>query len=200
MPYLTQFKEMRIEKIINQPVTSNCFIIFHEKDESCIVIDPGSEDVSVIESFIENKKVDFIFLTHEHYDHIWGADKLRQKYNAKLCCSLEASNAITNKKRNLSVFYNQVGFELNAADIIIEGENVIDWHSVPVEIIHTPGHTEGSICIKIFNNLFTGDTIIKEIRTVTKRQGGNKEKLQNSIEKLKKMGLNSLNLYCGHKK
>ena len=162
------------------------------------MIDPGSEDVSIIESFIECKKVDFIFLTHEHYDHIWGADKLRQKYNAKLCCSIEASNAIINKKKNLSVFYNQVGFELNVADIIFEDADIIDWYNVPVEIIHTPGHTEGSICIKIFNNLFTGDTIIRGVRTVTTLPGGNKEKLRNSIEKLEKIGLNSFNLCYGH--
>ena len=189
---------MKIERIINQPVPSNCFIVFHEREKSCIVIDPGSEDISGIESFIENKKVEFIFLTHEHLDHVWGADQLRQKYHAKLCCSLEVSNAITDKKKNLSVFYNQVGFELNAADIILEDADVIDWHNVPVEIIHTPGHTDGSICIKVCNHLFTGDTIIKGIKTVTKLPGGNKEKLQNSIEKLEKMGLNSLNLYCGH--
>lgn len=189
---------MNIERIINQPITSNCFIISHEKKNSCVVIDPGSEDISVIENFIGVKNVDYIFLTHEHYDHIWGADKIRKKYDAKLCCSLETAGFITSKKKNLSVFYNQVGFELEVADIILEDSTIIDWHDTPIEIIHTPGHSEGSICIKIGNNLFTGDTIIKEIKTVTKLPGGSKEKLQNSIVKLEKIGLNSFNLYCGH--
>ncbi|GBU26651.1 hypothetical protein R84B8_00161 [Treponema sp. R8-4-B8] len=189
---------MKIIKIINQPVSSNCFIVFNENKSSCIVIDPGSEDSSVIEQSIGEQKVDFIFLTHEHFDHIWCADKIRTKYNAKLCCSLDTANAITNKKKNMSVFYNQIGFELNPCDIVLTDEHLIDWGGIQIEIIHTPGHTNGCICIKINDNLFTGDTLIKDVPTVTKLPEGNKDKLQKSIEKLEQKGLYKLNLYCGH--
>ena len=189
---------MKIKQIINQPVTSNCFIVFHENNNSCIVIDPGSENSCNIENAINEREVDYIFLTHEHFDHIWCTDKIREKYNAKLCCSADVAKSITNKKKNLSLFVDQIGFELNIPDVILDHKQHINWYGTLIEIIHTPGHTEGSICIKINDNLFTGDTIIKDTQTVTKLPSGNKDKLQNSIEKLAQMGLSDFNLYCGH--
>jgi hydroxyacylglutathione hydrolase len=190
-------------QIENNPVSSNCYIVFDKHcGNGCLVIDPGSEDVNNIFSSIENNqlKVDYIFLTHEHFDHIWGADKIRAIYNAKLCCSFDTANAIINKKKNMSVFFDQIGFELNPCDEILTDGQIIDWGEIQIEIIHTPGHTNGCICIRIDNNLFTGDTIIKGVPTVTKLPGGNKDKLQNSIKKLKQKGLDKLNLYCGHGK
>ena len=189
---------MKILKLINHPISSNCFVVFHEKEDSCVIIDPGSENTSVIEKTIGEKSVDFIFLTHEHFDHIWGADKIRTKYNGKLCCSPDTAKAITNKKKNMSVFFDQVGFELNSCNIILTDGQMINWHDTQIEIIYTPGHTDGCICIKINNNLFTGDTIIKDIPTVTKLPEGSMNKLQNSMKKLIQMGLVNLNLYCGH--
>jgi len=189
---------MKIKQIINQPIASNCFVVFHENNNSCIVIDPGSENADTIEKAINERNVDYIFLTHEHFDHIWCADRIRAKYNAKLCCSIDTAKSITNNKKNLSLFVDQIGFELNIPDIILYDKQVISWYGTQIEIIHTPGHTDGSICIKINNDIFTGDTIIKDTQTVTKLPSGNKDKLQNSIEKLVQMGLPNFNLYCGH--
>ena len=187
---------MKIKRIINIPINSNCYII--SQDENCILIDPGSEDDSIIENSINGKTIDYIFLTHEHFDHIWCTDRIRKKYNAKLCCSIETAKAIINRKKNMSIFYDQVGFELNPCDLVLTDEQVVDWRRTPIEIIYTPGHTNGCICIKIYQNLFTGDTIIKGIPTITKLPGGNKYKQQDSIKKLMRLGLTNLDLYCGH--
>jgi glyoxylase-like metal-dependent hydrolase (beta-lactamase superfamily II) len=162
------------------------------------VIDPGSEDTQLIEAVIGSKKVDFVILTHEHFDHIWGTDKIRDKYNAELYCSENTNEAIINKKKNLSLFYNQTGFELRQADVDLVDRQSINWHGIEISIISTPGHTSGSICIKIENNLFTGDTIIKSVRTVTKLPGGNEKDLEASLQKLAAMNLEKFNLYCGH--
>jgi len=185
---------VRIERIINKPIESNCFIV--SQKGSCIVMDPGSEDSSIIEKFINGRTVDYIFLTHEHFDHIWCADKIREKYNAKLCCSIETAKAIVDRKRNMSIFYDQVGFELRCIDITLEDRQKIEWHKMPIEIIQTPGHTAGSICIKIDNNIFTGDTIIKNHRTVTKLPTGNKKDLKKSIDCI--FCLNKIKVCPGH--
>jgi len=164
------------------------------------MIDPGSKNSSKIEKTVGKKEVDYIFLTHEHFDHIWCADKIRQKYNAKLCCHFDAAEAITNNKKNMSLFYNQTGFELAPPDILLNDRQIINWKGMEIEIIHTPGHTNGCICIKIENNLFTGDTIIKNVPTITKLPGGSKTKQQKSMEKLVKMGFSNYNLFYGHGK
>jgi glyoxylase-like metal-dependent hydrolase (beta-lactamase superfamily II) len=187
-----------VVKIVNAPISSNCFVVHHRNNENCIVIDPGSEDTQLIERAIDNRKVDFVILTHEHFDHIWGTDKIRKKYGAKLYCSESTDKSIVNKKKNMSLFYNQAGFELEPADAILTDGQIINWHDTEISIISTPGHTPGSICIKIENNLFTGDTIIKSTRTVTKLPGGNERDLELSLQKLEKIGLGDFNLYCGH--
>jgi len=190
-----------IIQIENSPVSSNCFVVFDkQRSNKCLIIDPGSEDDNNIISAIKNNQlnVEYIFLTHEHFDHIWSADKIRNEYNAKLCCSFDAANAIINRKKNMSVFFNQIGFELNPCDVILSDGQIINWGGIPIEIIHTPGHSNGCICIRIENNLFTGDTVIKGVPTVTKLPEGNKDKLKNSMAKLEQKGLNKLNLYCGH--
>jgi glyoxylase-like metal-dependent hydrolase (beta-lactamase superfamily II) len=115
-----------------------------------------------------------------------------------VCSSANTNKAIIDKKKNLSLFYNQTGFELRPAEITLTDGQLINWHDTEISIISTPGHTPGSICIKIGNNLFTGDTIIKSIRTVTKLPGGNQKELESSLKKLKAMNLEKLNLYCGH--
>ena len=176
-----------IERITNKPIDSNSFVIYIQGRKSCVIIDPGTEDCSDLFEYIVLKGLfpEYIYLTHEHFDHIWGVNKLKEKYNCKIVCSSICSKRIIDKKKNMSIFYNQIGFETYPADILIENINkFIEWNGEFFEFIVTEGHTEASICILIDNNLFTGDTIVKNCRTVTKLPGGSKPKLIVSISNL----------------
>lgn len=173
-----------VERIPNKPINSNSFVIYTKANNSCIIIDPGTEDCIDLFNFLKIRKLkpEYIFLTHEHFDHIWGVNKLKDTYNCKIVCSLNCSQRIIAKKKNMSIFYNQVGFETYPADIHIENiDNQIEWNGEKVEFIATQGHTDASICILIDNNLFTGDTVIKNIKTIIKLPGGSKTKLQESF-------------------
>lgn len=73
----------------------------------------------------EGLKPQYIILTHEHFDHCWGVTDLREKYSqVKFVCSTICSDAIQNLKKNYSVFYQQPGFEVASADIILDN---ISW-------------------------------------------------------------------------
>ena len=88
-------------------------------------------------------------------------------------------------EKNLSIYYDQVGFNSCKSDILTEDINdKLIWNDHLLEFINTPGHTEGSICVFTENILFTGDTLIKNKATVTKLPGGSKEKLSFSINML----------------
>jgi len=142
---------------------------------------------------------EYIFLTHEHFDHIWGVNLLKEIYNSQLICSLACSQKIVNKKKNMSIFYNQVGFEIYPADIIVYDETKIQWFNNIFQFIETPGHTDGSICIRIDGKLFTGNTMIKNHKTVIKFPGGNKEKLEKSLAELFSISANQkVIVYPGH--
>ena len=161
--------------------------MFTDTNQNCIIIDPGTEECVDLFEFIEIKKLhpEYIFLTHEHFDHIWGVNKLKETFNCKIVCSVDCSEKIIAKKKNMSVFYNQVGFETYPADIYIEHtDNQIDWQDKKVEFVSTKGHTDSSICILLDNNLFTGDTIIQNRKTVIKLPGGSKSKLIESLSVL----------------
>jgi glyoxylase-like metal-dependent hydrolase (beta-lactamase superfamily II) len=173
-----------VERILNKPVDSNSFVIYTKANNSCIVIDPGTEDCDTLIEFIKRMSLhpEYIFLTHEHFDHIWGVNKIKDTYNCKIVCSKDCSDRIIDSKKNMSLFYNQIGFVTYPADISIKDTNFhLEWNEIKIEFISTKGHSDASICILIDNNLFTGDTIIKNSKTVVKLPGGSKSKLIESI-------------------
>ena len=69
---------IHIAQIKNQPVDSNCYVVSHEGFQGCIVIDPGTKDGDELFKYLTGKNLrpEFIILTHEHFDHIWGVNKL----------------------------------------------------------------------------------------------------------------------------
>jgi glyoxylase-like metal-dependent hydrolase (beta-lactamase superfamily II) len=152
-----------------------------------VIIDPGTADCFDLLDFLKSKNLtpDFIMLTHEHFDHIWGVNTLLQTFGCKLIASTDCSEKIMNKRRNLSLFYDQIGFETPNANIIIkEGNTILTWNNNIIECIESKGHSSGSICILSDNKLFTGDTIIKDYKTVVKLPGGNKSELKVTLEKI----------------
>ena len=190
------------KRIPNKPINSNSFVVYTEANNFCVIIDPGTEDCADLIAFINQKKLipEYIILTHEHFDHIWGVNKLKEIFNCKLLCSKDCSARITSRKKNMSFFYNQVGFETYPADIHIEDiDYQIFWNQKVIEFISTKGHSDGSICILIENNLFCGDTIINNCKTVIKLPGGSKSKLINSLSLLeKKFSGKQIRIHSGH--
>ena len=178
---------LKIKQIVNQPVSSNCFVIYNSVGSNCVIIDPGSKSLSDIAEFIVHNKLkpSYIILTHGHFDHIWSVDYLRSKFRCKLICSQTCSDSIQSNKKNLSLFYDEIGFEINRADILIEDINYqLIWYNCKFSFFDTPGHSECSICIKINDIIFTGDTIIKNLKTITKIPGGSKSSLKESLLKI----------------
>lgn len=189
----------KIHKIINNPIDSNCFIVY-SKNKKCIVIDPGSENSEEIINFLESNNLnpEFIVLTHEHFDHVWAVNDLKVKYKSKVIASRLCGEKITNAKKNMSVFYNQIGFECFNCDVSIESiQNKMQWEDEEIIFIETPGHTNCSISIVIKNNIFVGDLMIPKHKTVTKLPTGNKEILKKSLENMFS-DYKNFKIYPGH--
>lgn len=176
---------LKIERFRNFPIESNCNVIYTTESKKCLIIDPGSEDSFEIIRFLNAKDLypDCIFLTHEHFDHIWGVRHLKQMFNVNVLCSKDCSTAIIHPKKNMSIFYDQIGFELDEADqIITQRYEQLYFNNLLLHFLHTPGHTKGSMCLKVENYLFSGDTILENIKTITKLPGGSKTELKDSID------------------
>jgi glyoxylase-like metal-dependent hydrolase (beta-lactamase superfamily II) len=193
--------ELHIKKIVNSPIDSNCYVAYRKDSKKCFIVDPGSANSGLIHDFLKAAGLNplYILLTHEHFDHIWGVNDLKDVYGSKIICSEACSNAIIHKKKNMSIFYDQVGFESYPADYTIESiDNKLEG-DFSIHFLITEGHTPGSICFLADGNLFTGDTIIPGIKTVTKFPGGNREKLFCSVELLiSQFGERTRIIYPGH--
>ncbi len=193
---------LTVKKIINNPVNSNCFIVHNQRSDRCLIMDPGTKDNLDVHNYIINENLipEYIILTHQHFDHIWGVNDLLEKYeNLKLICSRSCSEMIVDSKKNCSLFFDQVGFTLPPAHIITQDvDNQIKWNNLNIKFFDTPGHSIASICILIDNYLFTGDTLIKDTKTVVKLPGSSKKDLNQSILEFEKLKGKRIYIYSGH--
>ncbi len=192
-----------VRQIINSPISSNCFVLYDEAiGEDCLIVDPGSCNNHELYQFIEEKRLTplFIILTHEHFDHCWGVNGIREKYpEIKLLCSSSCSVAIQNKKKNYSVYNEQPGFELKPADIEVENINwSLGWNNYKIQFHPAKGHTTSGIIVVVNKYLFTGDELIKGIKTVTKLKTGSNDALLESLKFLKSLQGQSLIVCPGH--
>lgn len=193
---------IQVISIVNKPISSVTYIIYKEQGGDCVIIDPGSEYPDEIEKELiaKNLKPIYIILTHEHFDHIWSSNFFIKKYNPTILCSEYCAKAIQNSKLNLSIFYDSnCAFQICPNKLII----VNDSDSFPcldsiLVIKEAQGHSLGGILIKFDKFIFTGDTLIKDLKTVTKLKNASKIKLYESIEYLNRLKGDNYIILPGH--
>jgi len=193
---------IELQTIENKPISSNCHVFYDTGSNHCIIVDPGSEDGSYIDGFLLKKelKPDYIILTHEHFDHIWGCSFFVDKYNTPIVCSKNCAEAIVDGRTNLSLFFdNKKAFACPQASIIVEENNFeLVWNSHRLSFYPALGHSIGGIVFSLGYYLVTGDTLIKDIKTVTKLKCGSKEKLRESISLIESFKGRGLLVCAGH--
>ncbi|SHJ23843.1 MBL fold metallo-hydrolase [Lutispora thermophila] len=177
---------------------ANCYIIWDEGSKKAAVIDPGG-DFEELNEFVESNQlsVQYVLLTHGHGDHIGAVAQTREKYKAEVMIHKDDYDMLKNKNKNYS---NQMGYkdiELEA-DKKLEDGDVINLGSIKMEIIHTPGHTKGSICIKYDNIVFSGDTLFAGSIGRTDLGGGSFEDIIDSITNKLLTLPDNTEIYPGH--
>lgn len=158
---------LEVKKLENELMKSNCFIVTDWASKSCVIIDPASEKSEREIDFIERNelRLDYILLTHEHTDHTWGVNSLKEKYPQSLIvCSDLCEKYAKKASRVYFLFYYDdpnYSYVMSPSDIIIKkSDDSLKWNSLDIKFIITPGHSYGSMCIDIDGMLFTGDTIM----------------------------------------
>jgi glyoxylase-like metal-dependent hydrolase (beta-lactamase superfamily II) len=169
---------MEIKRVVVGPLLTNCYILISGNE--AILIDPGAEPEKILKE-IEGKKLNYIILTHYHWDHTLAVEKIKEKTQAKILIHKNEKNFIK--------------FEV---DQFLEGEEEIRIGNEYLKIIHTPGHTSGSICILGENFIFTGDTLFEDGFGRTDLPGGSKEDLKKSLKKLENVIKSKMKIYPGH--
>lgn len=195
---------LRVKRFVNELMTSNCYVVYDDDTKRCLVIDPGSEKSLREIEFIEknNLTLDYIIITHEHTDHNWGVNALREKFkNSMLVCSEICNRNVKKTNRIYFLFYYDAAeyhYEIAPAEILInkEGET-LQWDGLFIEFILTPGHSKGSMCFTIDNMLFTGDTIMP-FKPYFNGRDSNEEAWNASISKVESLYPDNTVIYPGH--
>jgi hydroxyacylglutathione hydrolase len=162
----------------------NCSVFGDEQAHEAIVIDPGDEIEKITEVLNRNQlKVTAIVITHAHIDHIAGAHKLRALTGAPVYLNerdKELLDALDMQARWLRV----VTPERTQIDSAAGDGTVLRLGETEFQVLHTPGHTQGSLCLWIpqQNKLVAGDTLFRDSVGRTDLPGGNTRQLLSSIK------------------
>jgi len=187
-----------IKKLLGYGYESNVYLIMDERN-ALIDAGTGFETKNLIKEIGKyTRSIDYIILTHEHFDHCGGAAPLKRFFGSKIAMHEDGSRILEEGSNIYSSFFN-AKFERAKVDIRLKGREIIDLGRIKLKVIHTPGHSPGSICLYDEKNkiLFSGDTIFLYGGVGrTDFYGGDKEKLKESIKKIARLNIESL--YPGH--
>lgn len=185
---------MILEKIIVGPIETNCYILGSAKTHQALVIDPGSEVEEIKKCLKEHQlKIKAVVNTHGHIDHI-GADAY---LDSPVYIHRLDAEFLTNPDLNLCRMF---GFVLPSIklDVLLEDGQKIEAGEVCLEVIHTPGHTPGGICLKADKFVLTGDTLFAQGVGRTDIPGASEKALFNSIRTRLFTLADNLIIYPGH--
>ncbi len=172
---------MKVIRVIASSIGNNSYILLTKKPA---IIDP-SENVDAIlnhlKEHIKPEDLEYIILTHYHYDHVLGVTKLKEETKAKVMIH-ELDAKFLNFK----------------SDKILKDNDMIDLVNSSLKVIHTPGHTSGSICLyeSKSKSLFSGDTVFAYGSFGRTDLGGNIKQLVESLKRLSKLDVRIV--YPGH--
>jgi len=181
-------KNLLIHTFPSSYLRSNSYLL--ESNGHAAVIDP-CRNVELF-SALKNFKIDFCLLTHEHYDHINGANELRKRFGSPIICSKICANRIRSPRLNAAHYYpafirmqtqelctEPIMIDTDyccEADQVFEFKHSFSWQGHRIILKETPGHSPGSICI-LFDEmfLFVGDTLAASHLPYARFPGGNAE-------------------------
>lgn len=187
---------MLVKKFSNNRYGTNTYIIACEKSSLATVIDPTG-DINEIVYYLKNNNLEikYILLTHGHFDHIGLVIDLKEYSKSLICIHEKDNNMLQDSHLNLSVQFNNP-IQIHSDIQLIDDQELI-LGKLKLKIIHTPGHTPGSICILTEDYLFSGDTIFKGTIGRTDLPGGNYDAMINSIKMISGLDKNLI-VYPGH--
>ncbi len=177
---------------------SNCYIVGSDETKEAAIIDPGAQFEKIDNKLKELGLIPkIIILTHAHGDHIGAVKNLVEMYGTKVYIHEEDKEMLKDPEKNFSKGITGKSISITP-DVELKDGDVIELGGMKLEIIHTPGHTRGGICIKVENIMMTGDTLFNRSIGRTDFPGGSFDDIITSIrEKIFKYDDETI-VYPGH--
>ena len=169
---------MKVSMMQVGPIGTNCYILKDEKAGRAAVIDPGDEAGHILQVLKEDgAQVDYILLTHGHYDHTTAVPELHRALpQAEIYIHQADANGAGSQLFPLAGQVEGLRY-YGDGDTLPLGE-------LTIQVLHTPGHSPGSVTLKVGDVLFCGDTLFAGSMGRTDLRGGSYEQIMASLKRL----------------
>jgi glyoxylase-like metal-dependent hydrolase (beta-lactamase superfamily II) len=142
------------------PLESNCYLVVDPVTRKALLIDPGADPQRISEwCALHHAEVELVLNTHGHGDHIGANGAMRERYGAKLGIHAEDAPCLEDPFCNLSAYFEPVTSP--PADFLLEAGALINWEGPPVRVLHTPGHSPGSVSFAGNGWVVCGDVLFR---------------------------------------
>ena len=177
---------MRLTTLTVGSIGTNCYMLYHEESKAAVIIDPG-DDATLVAARLDalGLRPLAILLTHAHFDHGGDVGRLLAKHAVPVYCH-PADRALP----------SWLTHGLEWSDELSEGQT-LDFEGLRFTVLHTPGHTPGSVCLLCGNMLFAGDTLFAGSCGRTDLPGGSWKDMAASLRRLASLEGN-YTVYPGH--
>ena len=192
---------IQVKEIVNSIFTSMTYILFCEGEDKAWLVDIG--DVEPVVTFLEEKKlmVEGVFLTHGHFDHIYGLLALLEHYPAcKIIVNEFCKKSLASDKLNLSRYQGTpISYNGDNVEVVHDGKCMSLFDGEPqMQLYETPGHNPGCLTMVLGDMVFTGDAYIPGVGANTQLPYSNKVQAQQSMERILKLA-EGKSIFAGHK-
>lgn len=174
---------------------NNCYLLTDAESGKSALVDCTDASEEMLD-LIGNADLEYILLTHGHFDHIGGVKEIKDKFNAEIVISNEDAGMLSSSRLSLAAFCG--AYHNNAdADITVGDGDIIKLGNTEIKVIATPGHTKGGVCYIADDVIFTGDTLFFCSCGRTDFPGGSFSEIKESLNLLASFDKN-YKLYPGH--
>ena len=188
---------IKIQCYVVGMIATNCYLLEDEATGALAVIDPGDHsDELIAELDRRGGKLDYILLTHGHYDHVIGVAELCDRYHPRVCAAGAEMELLQKGLYNLSSVHN-IRINSFTVDRLLNDGDIIRLGETEIKFINTPGHTAGSGCYIADDCIFTGDTIFCESVGRTDFPTSSMRSMMKSVERIKNLE-GDYAIYPGH--
>ncbi|MCH5197758.1 MAG: MBL fold metallo-hydrolase [Oscillospiraceae bacterium] len=180
-------------------LSTNCYILIDDETGEALAVDCAVFD-GEYQSFIRGlgiRELKYILLTHGHFDHISGVRALKEAFGGKVCIHAEDSECLFDETKSLNAYVDYAPLLPSKADIILTDGLSLDFGNGEIKVMHTPGHTKGSVCFFIGNMMFSGDTLFKLSMGRTDMPGGSTRQMFSSLRAIGQLE-GDYEIYSGH--
>jgi hydroxyacylglutathione hydrolase len=187
-----------IKRLVVGSLSANCYIVGSEATREGLVIDPGGNAADIFQAISDSGlDIKVIVLTHGHSDHIAALYDVQDRTGAEVAIHTADAEFLRGRGSFSTMFGISYKTPAEPDRLLNEGD-FIDIGDLHFLVLHTPGHTPGSICLLLDNKIFTGDTLFYRGIGTTLMPGSSRRQLIDSIQKRLMVLPDNTTVYPGH--